>query len=126
MKLRLNLGGYLASNGLTAYRLVQESRGTLAQNTVYAMAKKPAQRIDLDTVARILETLVRVQQKEVAITDLLEVTIEPPVTLHGDPHRTALDVSNLKTFSRSTAPIRPLVVTESAATVADLRGRERS
>lgn len=108
-------------NGLTAYRLVQESRGELAQNTVYAMAKKPAQRIDLDTVARILETLGRVQQKEVALTDLLEITEEPTPALHGDPDRMALNVSSLKTFSRSTRPVQPSSHTDSAAAVAELR-----
>lgn len=122
MKLRLNLGGYLAFNGLTAYRLVQESRGALAQNTVYAMAKKPAQRIDLDTVARILETLGRVQQKEVTLIDLLEVTEEPVLSLQGDPERAALDISSLKTFRRSSRPVQPSSQTDSAAAVATLRG----
>lgn len=123
MKMRLNLGGYLASNGLTAYRLVQESRGELAQNTVYAMAKKPAQRVDLDTVAKIIEALERVQQREVTIIDLLEITEEPKLSLHGDPNRAALDLANLKTFRRRAAPIRPAAPTDSAATVASLRGR---
>ncbi|UQN09635.1 helix-turn-helix transcriptional regulator [Deinococcus sp. QL22] len=123
MKMRLNLGDYLSSNGLTAYRLVQESRGELAQNTIYAMAKKPAQRIDLDTVAKILETLGRVQQKQVDITDLLEVIEEPVVSLHGDPNRPALDLANLKKFQRRAAAIQPSSPTDSAATVASLRGQ---
>lgn len=66
----------MASNGLTAYRLVQESRGELAQNTIYAMAKKPAQRVDLDTVAKIIKTLGRLQQREVTLTDLIEIVEE--------------------------------------------------
>lgn len=123
MKMRLNLGDYLSSNGLTAYRLVQESRGTLAQNTIYAMAKKPAQRIDLDTIAKILETLGRVQQKQVDITDLLEVIEEPAVTLHGDPDRPALNLSTIKKFQRRAAAIHPSSPTNSAVTVAALRGR---
>lgn len=124
MKMRLNLGGYLASNGLTAYRLVQESRGELAQNTIYAMARKPAQRVDLDTVAKIIETLGRVQQREVTLADLIEIVEEPKQNLRGDPNREALDLSEIKTFRLRGKAVEPLALTDSAATVAALRGRQ--
>lgn len=82
--LRLNLGKYLAQHNITPYSLVKESG--LATNTVYALARKPAQRIDLETVSTILNTLERITGEEVNITDMLENTLETRVTKRpGDP-----------------------------------------
>lgn len=72
MTLRLNLGQYLKDHGISAYRLVQEVQGKVAPNTVYSLARKPAQRIDLDTVAKILQALGRVRGEKVEITEVLE------------------------------------------------------
>ncbi len=72
MTLRLNLGRYLKDHDITAYRLVQEVQGKVAPNTVYSLARKPAQRIDLDTVAKILQALGRVKGQKVEITEMLE------------------------------------------------------
>lgn len=72
MTLRLNLGQYLKEHGITAYRLVQEMEGKVASNTVYGMARRPAQRIDLQTVSEVLQALQRVNGKPVRITDILE------------------------------------------------------
>lgn len=72
MTLRLNLGRYLREHDISAYRLVQEVKGRVAPNTVYSLARKPAQRIDLDTVAKILQALERVRGQKVEITEMLE------------------------------------------------------
>ena len=72
MTLRLNLGRYLQEHDISAYRLVQEVKGRVAPNTVYSLARRPAQRIDLDTVAKILQALERVRGEKVAITEMLE------------------------------------------------------
>lgn len=72
MTLRLNLGRYLQEHNISAYRLVQEVKGRVAPNTVYSLARRPAQRIDLDTVAKILQALERVQGQKVEITEMLE------------------------------------------------------
>lgn len=81
MTLRLNLGQYLKEHGISAYRLVQEVQGSVAPNTVYALARKPAQRIDLGSVAKILQALARVRGEQVQITDMLEDLPEPDLTL---------------------------------------------
>ena len=82
--LRLNLGKYLEQHNITPYSLVKESG--LATNTVYALARKPAQRIDLETISTILNTLERITGEEVSITDMLENTLETQKTTRpGDP-----------------------------------------
>ena len=52
MTLRLNLGKYLEQHNISAYRVVQVSK--LSPNTVYALARKPTKRIDLDTVSAVV------------------------------------------------------------------------
>ncbi len=77
MKIRLTLGAYLERHDISAYRVVKESRGKLAQNTVYAMARKPAQRVDLDTIGEVLTALERIQGQPVGIMDVLDVQEKP-------------------------------------------------
>lgn len=72
MTLRLNLGQYLKDHGISAYRLVQEVGGSVAPNTVYGLARKPAQRIDLGTVGKILQALGQVRGEAVDINEVLE------------------------------------------------------
>lgn len=81
--LRFNLGKYLERHGITPYRLVKESG--LATNTIYSLSRQPAQRIDLDTVSTILNSLERITGKPVSITDMLERTGVVPVLEQGDP-----------------------------------------
>lgn len=78
MTLRLNLGQYLKNHGISAYRLVQEVGGSVAPNTVYGLARKPAQRIDLGTVSHILRALERVRGQRVQIADMLEDVPDTP------------------------------------------------
>ena len=72
MALRFNLGNYLQRRQITAYRLVGEVQGKVAPNTIYSLARKPAQRIDLKTVGEVLCALERLTGDRVEITDLLE------------------------------------------------------
>lgn len=96
MTLRLNLGQYLKSHGISAYRLVQEVQGQVAPNTVYSLARKPAQRIDLDTVAKLLQALERVRGQKVGITEMLEdVPLEASVRTATPP---VYEASNRKVF----------------------------
>lgn len=85
---------------------------------LYTGRRKP----NLDTLQMVLEGLEQLTGQPVEITDLLEVVRAPAP--HGDPDRPALDLTNLKTFRRSSSPVRPSSPTDSAATVASLRGRE--
>jgi hypothetical protein len=75
---RLNLGKYLSAHHITPYRLVKASG--LASNTVYALARGPAQRIDLETVSTILATLERLTGQSVGISEILESTPSAPIT----------------------------------------------
>ncbi len=70
MTLRLNLGKYLEQHNISAYRVVQVSK--LSPNTVYALARKPTKRIDLDTVSAVLAGLESITGESVVLSDLIE------------------------------------------------------
>ena len=78
MTLRLNLGKYLERHRISAYRVVQVSK--LAPNTVYTLARQPAQRIDLDTISAVLAGLQTITGQPVQIADLLEDMDTSPAT----------------------------------------------
>ena len=71
--MRLNLNRYLERQGVSAYRVVKETTGKLAPNTVYDLARKPAQRIDLQTVGEVMTALERITGEAVTFDDLLEL-----------------------------------------------------
>jgi Cro/C1-type HTH DNA-binding domain len=75
---RLNLGKYLSAHDITPYRLVKASG--LASNTVYALARQPAQRIDLETVSTILATLEQLTGQSISLTEVFEVTPRTPTS----------------------------------------------
>jgi hypothetical protein len=82
MTIRLNLNKFLESHAISAYRVVKETTGKLAANTVYDLAKRPAQRIDLETVGQVVTALERITGETVTINDLLEITgVETSKTL---------------------------------------------
>ena len=70
--MQMNLGAFLEQRGISAYRLVKATEGQLAAATVYGLASKPVQRIDLATVSTMLEALSDLIGTEVAIQDVLE------------------------------------------------------
>ncbi|UQN09426.1 helix-turn-helix transcriptional regulator [Deinococcus sp. QL22] len=72
MGLQMNLGAYLERRGITAYRLVKATEGRLAAATVYGLAARPAQRIDLATVGTVLEALSELTGSPVQVQDVLE------------------------------------------------------
>lgn len=78
-----NLGKYLQEHGLTAYALVKEVEGQVPASTVYGLARKPAQRIDLPTVYALLEALGRLLGEKVSVTEVIEEVEEvtAPATL---------------------------------------------
>ena len=86
MNLRLNLGAYLQRHQITAYRLVSEVRGRVAPNTIYALARKPAQRIDLRTVGEVLSALERLTGGKVAIAEMLEEVQDAPQSVPDLSH----------------------------------------
>jgi hypothetical protein len=102
MTLRLNLGQYLQRHQITAYRLVNEVQGKVAPNTIYSLARKPAQRIDLNTVSEVLHALERLTGEKVELAAVLEEVQEAPKAnlshLTADPARAAYDPARAKKF----------------------------
>jgi DNA-binding Xre family transcriptional regulator len=74
MSLRFNLNRYLTEHQLGAYNLVQATKNRIATATVYQLARKPAQRIDLDTIDTIMQALETLTGETVKLEDLLERT----------------------------------------------------
>lgn len=107
--MRFHLGSYLKEHGITAYRLAQEVGGKVAPNTVYSLARRPAQRIDLDTVSELLQALERVRGTKVSLTDLIQ-DVEPaaPVVLTqaSEPAYSPETAKKFK-FSGQTFRMRP-------------------
>ena len=105
MTLRLNLGSYLQRHQITAYRLVQEVEGRVAPNTVYALARKPAQRIDLNTVSEVLGALERLTGQAVGLADVIEDLPESAQAdlshLSADPNQPAYDPAKAERFQYS-------------------------
>lgn len=105
MTLRLNLGSYLRSHQITAYRLVGELKGRVAPNTIYSLARRPAQRIDLNTIGEVLSALERLTGEKVEITEMLEAARETPAPdlshLRLDPDKPAYDPEKHPIFQYS-------------------------
>ena len=72
MNIRLNLNKFLVQHAVSPYRIVKET--TLSPNTIYDLARKPAQRIDLATVGQVITALEKIIGQPVTINDLLETT----------------------------------------------------
>lgn len=84
MGVQLNLGAFLQRRGISAYRLVKATEGRLAPATVYGLASKPAQRIDLATVGTVLEVLSELTGSPVQFQDVLE-----PISTSEEQRRSA-------------------------------------
>ena len=70
--LRFHLKPFLERHRISAYQLVQATKGKLSESTVYGMSRKPLQRIDLDSVRVILGALSDLTTQPVQMQDLLE------------------------------------------------------
>ncbi|MEF2277622.1 helix-turn-helix transcriptional regulator [Deinococcus sp. YIM 134068] len=70
--MRLHLKPFLERHHISAYQLARATRGRLSEATVYGMARKPLQRIDLDSVATVLDALQSLTGQPVTLLDLVE------------------------------------------------------
>lgn len=70
---RWRLGAYLNERGLTAYALAKAS-GISRLNTIYRIAKEGSEptRVDLPTLAAVIDGLRKLTGEDVQITDVLE------------------------------------------------------
>ncbi|WP_420596918.1 hypothetical protein [Deinococcus sp.] len=101
MTLKLNLGSYLAQHNITAYRLVKEVEGRVAPNTVYSLARRPAQRIDLKTVGEVMKALENLTGEKVQLVDLLEDKPSALNHLQANAEAPVYDPSKAKKFRYS-------------------------
>ena len=74
MSIRVRVGEYLNKHGLSTYRLVQETEGKLAKNTVYAMVRGEAKRVDLETLDTLMGALHALTGESVGLEDVLAYT----------------------------------------------------
>lgn len=88
MDIRLRLDDYLNSRDLSAYRLVQATKGRAAQGSIYALARGDLKRLDLNTLAAVIDALEQLTGERVSFDDLLE-RVEPgqvELTAAGVPY----------------------------------------
>jgi hypothetical protein len=96
--LYFNLKPYLDRHNITTYRLAKDS--DITASTLYGLARKRTQNIDLATVSRIIDSLQRLTGNHVSITDLLE-NINNPTSIN--PQLAAL-LKNAKPFEVTNTP----------------------
>ncbi|THF70149.1 helix-turn-helix transcriptional regulator [Deinococcus sp. Arct2-2] len=75
---RWRLAEYLEERNFTTYALVQ-AIGTTRMNTIYRIARRGDEptRVDLPTLASVLDGLRKLTGQDVAITDVLEYIPDP-------------------------------------------------
>jgi predicted NodU family carbamoyl transferase len=77
MNVNVKLREYLDTHSISAYRVVQETHGKIAERTVYALARQGVKRVDLETLGEVIGALRRLTGQPVTPNDLLEVIEEP-------------------------------------------------
>ncbi len=121
--MQMNLGAYLQRRGISAYRLVKATQGQLAPATVYSLASKPSQRIDLATVGTVLEALSELTGETVGLQDVIEALDEAGQQRRQDARNRIAAPRRAGKFQGSSA-----VVSEGQWSVPeqldDLRGRD--
>ncbi len=88
MDIRIRLDDYLDAHDLSTYRLVQTAKGRAAQGSVYALARGDMKRLDLNTLAAVIDALEQLTGEQVSFDDLLE-RVEPgraELTAAGVPY----------------------------------------
>ena len=76
MPLEWKLKQFLDQEGITAYRLADETHGLLSQNGVYRLTSSDLKGIRFETLEVILPALSKLSGKRVSIHDLLEYVYE--------------------------------------------------
>jgi hypothetical protein len=84
MNVNVKLREYLDTHSISAYRVVQETHGKIAERTVYALARQGVKRVDLETLGEVIGALRRLTGQPVTPNDLLEVIEEPPEEMDSE------------------------------------------
>lgn len=121
MQVRWQLGEYLKTHGLTAYKLAQVLPD-VRQPTVYRLASEQTpQSVNLNLLGRILDGLSTLTGQRVEIGEVLQVVEVKPTQVE----KPAFDTEKLyQPFARRTGfgPLSNGAIIDSAALVAGLRG----
>lgn len=62
---------YLDAHDLSAYRLVQATKGRVAERTVYSLARAETKRVDLGVLGEVLNALGKLTGEDVTPNDVL-------------------------------------------------------
>lgn len=73
-KVELLLGDFLKTHGLTVYRLAAHAKGKIARRTLYLLANGENGRLDLATLAKLIQALRELTGQPVDVQDLLRYT----------------------------------------------------
>jgi hypothetical protein len=78
-EVRWKLADYLEAHKLTPYRLAKQLGSTTRMNTVYRLARRGQEptRVDLVTLATVMEGLRKLTGEEVKLDDVLEFVPSP-------------------------------------------------
>ena len=106
MNIRLNLSKFLVQHAVSPYRIVKET--TLSPNTIYDLARKPAQRIDLATVGQVITALEKIIGQPVTINDLLETTPNEALETTKEPDFALLVANAAKTVKKTSMTGKPI------------------
>ena len=76
MPLKWKLKQFLEQEGITAYRLADETHGKLSQNGVYRLTSGDLKGIRFESLEVVLPALSKLSGKRVSVHDLLEYVYE--------------------------------------------------
>jgi hypothetical protein len=78
-KMRWKLADYLEAHELTPYRLAKQLGSSTRMNTVYRLARRGQEptRVDLATLATVMEGLRKLTGEEIKLDDVLEFVPSP-------------------------------------------------
>lgn len=71
-KVELLLGAFLKAHDLSVYRLAAHAKGRIARRTLYLLANGESGRLDLATLAKLIQALREMTGKPVEVQDLLK------------------------------------------------------
>lgn len=121
MNVSVKLREYLDTHSISAYRVVQETHGKIAERTVYALARQGVKRVDLETLGEVIGALRRLTGQPVTPNDLLEVIEEPQSEPMDDETRTWLEASAEDSMKAIRAAERDVPIGELAAWLESMR-----
>ena len=96
---------YLDAHDLSAYRLVQATKGRIAERTVYSLARTETKRVDLAVLGEVLNALGKLTGEDVTPNDVLRFVDLPEDDMPAMLEASAVDLGRqLAELEQDTAP----------------------